>query len=180
MVLFSYVVADWWKCSISTPWEMQWQNTKIAERVRVQLRYESRNLLLSHQVLLMADQAQGAHLFLRILVLSHPAINWSQKLDRFPFLMALGFCTCDENANVVYVFYIHSQFCKIFLFYVSFIETCRHSKRDFLMPVLSSFHLCPPTLMHPQPTSAGWVLGKHERLGGCVWGAPRLSCVPWI
>lgn len=35
-VLFSYIVADWWKCSLSTPREIQWQNTKIAERVRVQ------------------------------------------------------------------------------------------------------------------------------------------------
>ena len=48
------------------------------------------------------------------------------------------------------------------------------------MPVPSSFHLCPQTLMHPQPTSAGWVLGKYERLGGCVRGAPRLSRVPRV
>lgn len=132
----------------------------------------SRNLLLSHQILLMADQAQEPHFFVRILVLFHRIINWSRKLDTFLFLIARGSCSCDEKVNVVYLIYIHSQFCKIFLFYVSFIETCRHSKRDFLMPVPSSFHLCPPTSMRPQPTSAGWVLGKHKRLGGRVWGAP--------
>ena len=121
----------------------------------------------------MADQAQEPHFFMRILVLFLPVIKWSRKLDSFPFSIARGSCSCDEKVNVVYLFYIHSQFCKIFLFYVSFIETCRHSKRDFHMPVPSLFHLCPPTLMHPQPTSAGWVLGKHKRLGGRVWGAPR-------
>ena len=137
------------------------------------LHHGSRNLLLSHQILLIADQVQEPHFFVRIHVLFLPVIKWSRRLGTFPFLIARGSCSCDEKVNVVYLIYIHSQFCKILLFYVSFIETCRHLKRDFHMPVPSSFHLCPPTLMHPQPTSAGWVLGKHKRLGGRVWGAPR-------
>lgn len=170
-VLFSYIVADWWKCSLSTPWEMQWQNTKIAARVRVQS-IASRVKKSVAKSWNLADGRPSARTALfcedPCIVLFHPVIKWSRKLDTFPFLIARGFCSCDEKVNNVYLFYIHSQFCKIFLFYVSFTETCRHSKRDFLLPVPSSFHLCPPTLMHPQPTSAGLVLGKHKRLGGRV------------